>query len=286
MKYLVFRVLTGGDLYVYTHMCFHDHLCHIEVAEANKKMVASAFTTHPEFVDIIGAGFVEFDALGSPRCYGYSDSLNIHSRGELDSEVMRATMLQLDTKTTNKLEELFGEFDQCRRATATMLAALEDKAFVLTKRASVIIPGQDEDEDDCAACVKAFTVITFRRVVAHRGQSYFVFDENGKEYLFKYGVLSTLLHHDQMTCVLERLYVGERDNRFWGVTFTCNVPDYGLEKGDKCSLQSVVFEDDHDPFLASVAVGTVKLTVNGIEQEVEMRMTDLCHMVYTGQEEE
>lgn len=286
MKYLVFRVLTGGDLYVYTHMCFHDHLCHIEVAEANKKMVASAFTSQPENVDIIGAGFVEFDALGSPRCYGYSDSLNIHSRGELDSEVMRASMLQLNTKNPNKLDELFGEFDQCRRVNAGVLNELADKAFVLTKRAGVIVQSHSNFIDSHAELIKPFNVLKFRNIVHVSGQTYFVFDVNGEDYLFKFGVLSTLVKHDDMTKVLVRNDDPCAGKKFQGITFTCNVPDYGIEKGDFCAIQSIQFEDDHDPDFVSVAVGTVKLTVNDVEQEVEMRLIDLCHMIHTGQEEE
>lgn len=287
MKYLVFRVLTGGDMYVFSHMSFHDHLCHIDVAESSKAMVATAFSSTPNNVEVVGAGFVDYDSLGGPICYGYSDSLNIHSRGRQDAEIIRASMLQLNTYNPNKLDELFGQFDQCRQANADVLNALHEKEFVLTKRASVLIPSRGSDMDMCAHLIKPFNILKFRNIIAVEGQTYFVFDVNGEDYLFRFGVLSTLVKHDDLTSVLVRNddpYF--TPDTFRGITFTCNVPDYDIPKGAFCSLKEIVFEDDHDPDFVSVAVGIVKLTVNDEERTIEMKLLDLCHMVKTGQEEE
>ncbi|MFA7287157.1 MAG: hypothetical protein WC052_05845 [Patescibacteria group bacterium] len=286
MKYLVFRILTGGDMYVHSHVSFHDHLCHIDVAEANKPMVANAFSAPHSCVEVIGAGFIEFDAIGAPVCYGYSDSLNIHSRGKLDSEIIRASMLQLSEYNPNRLDEVFGQFDQCRRANEDILESLKDKEFVLTKRAGVLVPSNSIEMDMYANCIKPFNVVKFRNIVAVNGQTYFVFDVNGEDYLFKFGVLSTLIKHDQMTAVLVRDDDPYAPDKFLGITFTCNVPDYDIPKGAFCSLKEIVFEEFHDPDLVSVALGTVKLTVNNEERTIEMKLIDLCHMIHTGQEEE
>jgi hypothetical protein len=286
MKYLVFRILTVGDLYVHSHMSFHDHLCHIDVAEGNKQVMATAFGSTPNNVEVIGAGFIEFDAIGQPVCYGYSDSLNINSRGKLDSEIIRASMLQLSEYNPNKLDELFGQFDQCRRANEEILTALKDKEFVLTQRAGVLVPSNSIEMDMRADCIKPFNIVKFRNIVAVNGQTYFVFDVNGDDYLFKYGVLSTLIKHDQMTAVLVRNDDPYDIAKFNGITFTCNVPDYDIPKGAFCFVREIVFEEFHDPDFVSAAVGTVKLTVNDEERTIEMKLIDLCHMVHTGQEEE
>lgn len=286
MKYLVFRILTGGDMYVFSHMSFHDHLCHIDVAEGNKQVMATAFGSTPNNVEVVGAGFIEFDAIGAPVCYGYSDSLNIHSRGKLDSEIIRASMLQLNTYNPNKLEELFGQFHQFREANADVLSALHEKEFVLTKRASVLVPSNSIDMDMRAHCIKSFNIVKFRNIVALQGQTYFVFDYDGDDYLFRFGVLSTLIKHDQMTAVLVRDDDPDDIAKYNGITFTCNVPDYDIPKGAFCFVREIVFEEDHDPDFVSVALGTVKLTVNDEERTIEMKLIDLCHMIKTGQEEE
>lgn len=286
MKYLVFRILTGGDLYVFSHMSFHDHLCHIDVAEGNKQVMATAFGSTPNNVEVVGAGFIEFDAIGAPVCYGYSDSLNIHSRGKLDSEIIRASMLQLATANPNKLDELFGEFEQVRIANSVKLETLQDTPFILTKRAGVLVPSNSIDMDMRADCIKPFNIVKFRNVVAVNGQTYFVFDVNGEDYLFKYGVLSTLIAHNETTAVLVRDDDPYAPDKFLGVTFTCRVPEYDIPKDAFCSIKSIVFEEDHDPALAFVSVGTVKLTVNDEERTIEMKLIDLCTMIKNGQEEE
>lgn len=285
MKYLVFRILTGGDMYVFSHMSFHDHLCHIDVAEGNKAVMATAFGSTPNNVEVVGAGFIEFDAIGAPVCYGYSDSLNIHSRGKLDSEIIRASMLQLNTYNPNKLEQLFGEYDQCRQANADVLNELKGKEFVLTKRAGTIHRNMQFDLD-IASVIYPFNIMRFRNIMQHDGQTYFVFDVNGEEYLFKFGALSTLIKHDMMTAVLVRNDDPYAPDRMHGITFTCNVPDYDIPKGAFCTVKEIVFEEDHDPEFVSVALGTVKLTVNDEERTIEMKLIDLCHMIKTGQEAE
>lgn len=291
MKYLVFRILTGGDMYAHSHMSFHDHLCHIDVAEANKAMVATAFGSTPNNVEVIGAGFVDYDAIGAPICYGYSDSLNIHSRGKLDSEIIRDTMLQLSEHNPNKLDQLFGEFDQCHRANGDVLNELRGKEFVLTKRAGVVRLNTRFDLD-IADVVKPFNVMHFHSIITHANQTYLVFTVNGQNFLFKYGVISTLIKHDMMTAVLVRKDDPYAPSKFSGITFTCNVPDYDIPKGAFCTVKEIVFEEFHDPDFVSFAVGTVKLTVKDaqheteVEYEIEMKLIDLCHMIKTGQEEE
>lgn len=284
MKYLVFRILTGGDLYTFSHMSFHDHLCHIDVAESSKAMVATGFGAKPEDVEVIGAGFVDFYSMGDVRCYGHSDSLNIHSRGILDSEVIRASMLKFEDFNPNKLEDVFGEFEQCRQANTQKLAALQGKAFVLTKRAGVIHRNMQFDLD-IASVIYPFNIVKFRNIMPHDGQTYFVFDVNGEEYLFNYGKLSTLVEHNEFTNVLVRDDDPYAPDRMHGIVFKWPVKEYGIPVGADCSLKSIVFEDDHDPALVYVSVGLVKLTVNGEDREIEMKLVDLCDMIKNGREQ-
>ena len=69
MKYIIFE----GNGLVHP-VLFSDHTTHSQVSIEGAKPVA--------------AGFVWFDKVGWPHCYGKSDSLNLKSREETDATII------------------------------------------------------------------------------------------------------------------------------------------------------------------------------------------------------
>ncbi|MEQ8356567.1 MAG: hypothetical protein RH942_13575 [Kiloniellaceae bacterium] len=74
MKYIVFAASGGSEAPV----LFPHAFTHSWVAGELKPLKA------------ISAGFVEMAATGEIRCFGHSSSLNLPSRGEADTELVRA----------------------------------------------------------------------------------------------------------------------------------------------------------------------------------------------------
>jgi hypothetical protein len=74
MKYIVFAASGGMEAPV----LFPHSFTHSWVAGELRPLKA------------VSAGFVETDATGQLRCYGHSSSLNLASRGETDTQLVRA----------------------------------------------------------------------------------------------------------------------------------------------------------------------------------------------------
>ncbi|WP_339844362.1 hypothetical protein [uncultured Halopseudomonas sp.] len=80
MKYIMLQIMTGtqGDLVREFPVIFPDALVHADVAEAITKLPELA-TAKP-----VAAGFLSSLGLEA-ECYGESETLQIKSRGDLDS---------------------------------------------------------------------------------------------------------------------------------------------------------------------------------------------------------
>ena len=70
MKYVIFE----GNGLVHP-VLFGDHTTHSQISIAGAKPVS--------------AGFVKFNSIGWPKCFGMSESLHLESRGELDEDIIR-----------------------------------------------------------------------------------------------------------------------------------------------------------------------------------------------------
>lgn len=70
MKYVIFE----GNGLVHP-IVFGDHTTHSQISVAGAKPIA--------------AGFVKFDSMNWPHCYGESKSLGLKCRGEIDEDIIR-----------------------------------------------------------------------------------------------------------------------------------------------------------------------------------------------------
>lgn len=67
---------------------FNEHLVHADMAHMMIPMIALSYSCCMTDVHVLGAGFVVNELMG-PTCFGESDSLKVHSRGEDDQIIMR-----------------------------------------------------------------------------------------------------------------------------------------------------------------------------------------------------
>lgn len=78
MKYVIFE----GNGLVHP-ILFGDHTTHLQISVAGGTPVS--------------AGFVKFDSMNWPHCYGESESLKLKSRGEMDEDIIRRAYGYCDT---------------------------------------------------------------------------------------------------------------------------------------------------------------------------------------------
>ena len=80
MKYIAYlnvRANRCPDIRLFSDMEKHRHIAaEMEVLSAN----------------LLGAGFVQFKDNGSAECYGHSESLDLKSRGDKDTNILRRTI--------------------------------------------------------------------------------------------------------------------------------------------------------------------------------------------------
>ena len=77
MKYIIFE---GNGLA--QPVIFGDHTTHAQISVKGARPVS--------------AGFVRFDAMAYPHCYGRSDSLDLENRGKIDETVIRQAQIGCD----------------------------------------------------------------------------------------------------------------------------------------------------------------------------------------------
>lgn len=84
MKYVVFQNRVGEE----TMVLFSDSPNHCDISQAMERCYI-----HP--LVPISAGFAEIDDEGKGHCSGESITLNLKSRPEVDTRLLRLTMMKL-----------------------------------------------------------------------------------------------------------------------------------------------------------------------------------------------
>lgn len=93
MKYEIFEV-TKDDLKFEIGLMHPDQLTHADVAEHMQVCISMTFETGFDDVKVVAAGFC---SAGFPvKCWGHSESLNIHSRADADELVLMGTNLHFE----------------------------------------------------------------------------------------------------------------------------------------------------------------------------------------------
>lgn len=111
MKYVTMRVNTGDQMAVETFAVFHDHLNHIDVANAMKPVAANSFGENKD-VEFLGAGFLWMGNDGKARVNGVSTSMDLKNRGALDEDIINTAQLKLGEwpeKPDHVVKHAFGE---------------------------------------------------------------------------------------------------------------------------------------------------------------------------------
>ena len=128
MKYEIFQV-TKGDMQFEIGLMHHEQLTHADVAEHMQVCISMTFETGFDDVKVVGAGFC---SSGVPvKCWGHSESLNIHTRGQADELVLMASMLNFESVPTDDAEMIRNVLQNFSQSCGVMVSKAHNQLCIV-----------------------------------------------------------------------------------------------------------------------------------------------------------
>lgn len=128
MKYEVFEV-TKDDMKFEVGLMHHDQLTHADVAEHMQVCISMTFNTKFDDVKVVGAGFCSSEY--PIKCWGHSESLNMHTRGRADELALSSTMLNFDSVPADDAALIRDVLDNFALSCGQQISRMHNELFVV-----------------------------------------------------------------------------------------------------------------------------------------------------------